>query len=283
MAGQRDQAPPDRVLTVARADEPDTVFEFPTEGSGRLFGRDAQACDIVVGTASDAPLLSRVAGRIWRMQGELWVRNLSTIHELYVTGPAGPPEPPLPPRRDDPGDPGPARSLPGPSATITAPGGCELHVTQVARARYRQPLARFSAATLNLPPVPDPLRAVAAALCEPLLAGGQLPATYSEVAERAGTGSLKRARTLVGELCAMYTAELPALGDRMRERVDAAPHDRAAAPAARWRVDLRAAARSAGDAGPDPAPDDADGTAGAARCGCRTTTRSPICWCAGTW
>lgn len=204
----------DRVLTVVSADAPDEIVEFTVEGSSRLFGRDEVACDIVIGSALDAPLLSRVAGRIWRMQGELWLRNLSTTHELYLTGPDGPPEAPLPPRRALPGDPGPARSIPAPSATITGPAGCELRVAQLSREQYRRPLSAIGEATLNLPSVPETLKPVAAALCEPLLRGGQLPASYGEVAQRAGIHSLKRARNLVGELCAMYTAELPALGER---------------------------------------------------------------------
>src|SRR5664279_1257267 len=58
----------------------------PRRGKGRLFGRD-DGCDIVIWSAINGTDLSRVAGRIWRMEGELWVRNLSSRHELQVVQP----------------------------------------------------------------------------------------------------------------------------------------------------------------------------------------------------
>ncbi len=206
------------VLTVVYAGEPDEMFEFATEGQSRLFGRDDQVCEIVIWSEINGVALSRIAGRLWRMDDELWVRNLSTIHELQVIGPEGPPDPPLPPRRDDVPDPGPARSIPRPSAVVRGPGGCELLVSQLPRDDFEIPLAQVTESTLQMPPIPDALRRVAAALCEPLLSGGQLPATYGEVTRRAGTGSLKRTRTLVGELCSHYLAELPVLRERLVER-----------------------------------------------------------------
>src|SRR5688572_9881175 len=97
------------LLTVVYTGEPDEVFEFPDDGGrGRTFGRD-DGCDIVIWSALNGARLSRVAGRIWRMESELWLRNLSTYHELYVEVPGRPAEPPLPPRYEDPLDPGPAR------------------------------------------------------------------------------------------------------------------------------------------------------------------------------
>ncbi|MGL4177985.1 MAG: hypothetical protein ACRCSN_18150, partial [Dermatophilaceae bacterium] len=187
----------ENVFTVVYTGEPDEVYEFVAEGQGRFFGRDDDVCDIVVWSAITSTELSRVAGRIWRMDGELWVRNLSTVHELHVAAADGPPDPPLPPRRDE-DDPGPARSVPAPLATVTAPGGCELVIRQSPRSTLQLPEIRALATTVNVVPVPAPLRPVAAALCEPLLAGGQLPAAYAEVNNRAACGSLKRARNLVG-------------------------------------------------------------------------------------
>lgn len=207
------------VPVVVYTGEPDELFEFVTEGQGRFFGRDDHVCDIVIWSAINGTELSRIAGRIWRMDDELWVRNVSLTHELHVTGAVGPPEPPLPPRRDDVPDPGPARSIPGPTAMITGPGGCELLVRQLSRRDFPVPSARIGTSTVSLPPVPPELRPVAAALCEPLLLGGQFPAAYSEVTRRAQTGSLKRSRTLVGQLCALYVAEVPTLVERAGEPI----------------------------------------------------------------
>jgi hypothetical protein len=201
----------EHVLTVVYTGEPDEVFEFASEGQGRFFGRDDEMCEIVIWSALNGTALSRLAGRIWRMDGELWLRNLSTVHELVVTTGDGPPDPPLPPRRDDNDDPGPARSLPAPRAIITGPDGCELLVRQEPSGSYDIPLNAVMEVTIGVPPIPADLRPVAAALCEPLLAGGQLPATYSDIARRLNTGSLKRARTLVGRLSELYRAEVPML------------------------------------------------------------------------
>jgi hypothetical protein len=207
------------VLTVVYTGEPDEVFEFAEEGQSRLFGRDDARCEIVIWSALNGTELSRVAGRIWRMDGELWVRNLSTRHELQIRQPDLPSEAPLPPRREDGVDPGPARSIPGEVAYVEAPGGCELLVRQ-----RRTPLEGrdpdSGQATSRVPPVPAQLRQVAVALCEPLLSGGQLPATYSEIMRRTGTASLKRTRTLVGELCSAYVREIPQLRDRIVARLE---------------------------------------------------------------
>jgi hypothetical protein len=69
-----------------------------------------------------------------------------------------------------------------------------------------------------VPPVPAHLKPVAAALCEPLLDGGQLPATYSEIAQRTGLPVGKRMRNLVAELCRRYVSEVPQLRQRIIER-----------------------------------------------------------------
>lgn len=66
--------------------------------------------------------------------------------------------------------------------------------------------------------MPDQLKAVATALCEPLLRGGQLPATYSEIARRLKIDSLREVRNLVERLVELYEAQSPALAARAAER-----------------------------------------------------------------
>jgi hypothetical protein len=207
------------MLSVVYTGEADEVFEFTEEGKGRLFGRDDGRCDIVIWSAINGTDLSRVAGRIWRMEGELWVRNLSTEHEVQLVQPGLPAEAPLPPRRPDGRDPGPARSIPGELAYLRAPGGCELLVRQQRMPMAIPPADDDGEMTRRVPPVPHELRRVAAALCEPLLSGGQLPAAYSEIMRRAGTGTLKRTRTLVAEVCTVYVAEVPKLRERIIDRL----------------------------------------------------------------
>jgi hypothetical protein len=209
----------DVVLTVVYTGQPDEVFEFSEEGQGRLFGRDDTQCEIVVWSAINGTELSRVAGRIWRMDDELWLRNLSTRHELRLSQPGLPEEPPLPPRREEGADPGPARSIPGGIVLVHGPAGCELLIRQRRRGAIADTFREVGEATTRVPPVPERLRPVAAALCEPLLRGGQLPATYSEVMQRAGTGTLKRTRTAVAELTGIYLAEIPLLRERIADRI----------------------------------------------------------------
>ncbi|MGL5809490.1 MAG: FHA domain-containing protein [Nocardioides sp.] len=206
------------VLAVAYTGELDEVTEFTLDGQSRLFGRDDQVCDIVIWGAINDSVLSRIAGRIWRMEGELWLRNLSTTHELWLIPDVGPPEPPLPPRADDGRDPGAARSIPRGTVFVRGPGGCELVVHQRPSADFTTPLTSLDDTTVRVGGVPDKLRAVAAALCEPLLAGGQLPASYAEIGRRLDFDSLKKTRLLVGELVDMYADELPQLRQTLDER-----------------------------------------------------------------
>lgn len=206
------------LLTVVYTGEPDETFEFRREGQAALFGRDDVHCDIVIWSAINGQELSRIAGRIWRMDHELWLRNLSTRHDLYLEVPGSPAEQPLPPRQELPEDPGPARSIPAPLAFIRGPAGCELLVCQQ-RGAYAGTAPQLNGEqTLRLPPVPAHLKPVVAALCEPLLDGGQLPATYSEIAQRTGLPAGKRMRNLVAELCQPYVAEVPQLRRRIIER-----------------------------------------------------------------
>lgn len=205
-------------LTATYTGEPDQMFEFGAEGQERLFGRDDTLCHIVIWSAINGSELARVAGRIWRRDDELWLRNLSLDHDVHLTVPGMPPEPPLPPRRSD-GARGPARSIPAPLCMITAPGGCDIVVRQL-----HQPAAEtFSygvdqPTAVAVPPVPEDLRPVATALCAPLLRGGQLPATYSEIMQELGERSVKAVRSRVTRLCALYADAIPSLRDRMLER-----------------------------------------------------------------
>jgi hypothetical protein len=206
------------LLTVVYTGEPDEVFEFHQEQQARTFGRDEIHCDIVIWSAINGSELSRVAGHIWRMGSELWVRNLSTKHELYLEMPGHPSVEPLPPRSVSAADPGWARSIPGPAAFVRAPGGCELDVRQQ-RTDAALPDSRLAGAdTIHAPEIPERFRAVAAALCEPLLRGGRLPATYSEIAQRVGDPSVKRIRNIVANLCEPYLMEIPLLNEKALER-----------------------------------------------------------------
>lgn len=208
------------LLSVTYTGEPDVIFEYRSEGESRHFGRDEQRCEIVVWSAINGRDLSRVAGSIWRMGEELWLRNLSTRHDLHIEVPGRPPEPALPPRLDDGIDRGPARTIPGPLAILRAPDGCELLVRQE-RDTAGGPLAASTLEeTVRLPPIPGDLRAVAIALCEPLLRGGQLPASYAQIAERTSTASQKKTRTDIARLCNLYAAAVPALRTRIAQRMD---------------------------------------------------------------
>ncbi|MGF1653506.1 MAG: hypothetical protein ACFCUP_09365, partial [Actinomycetales bacterium] len=127
-----------------------------------------------------------------------------------------------PPRRDE-DDPGAARSLHGAVAVISGPGDWELVAHQLPPAAHPPP-GDAPEATDRVPPVPEHLREVAAALCEPLLHGSRLPAAYSEIARRAGLGTIRRARNRVAELTTLYLDEIPLLQERVdirRERAAA--------------------------------------------------------------
>src|SRR6185437_15056512 len=95
------------LLTVRRPDQSE-VFEFRGDQQRMTFGRGDQG-DIVIPSPSND--LSRLAGMIWRAQGELWIRNLSFANELTVDVPGVPGGEPMRPRRDDRRDPGFARAV----------------------------------------------------------------------------------------------------------------------------------------------------------------------------
>src|SRR6478752_5380594 len=76
------------------------------DGDRRRFGRDDEACAIPIWEEIRRTAVSKVAGELWCMDNEMWLRNVSTAHELEVAGPDGP---------------GAARSIPVPTARISAP------------------------------------------------------------------------------------------------------------------------------------------------------------------
>jgi hypothetical protein len=194
------------------------VYEFDIDGQRRTFGRDDTACDIVIWSAHNLRNLGRVAGEIWRWGDEMWVRNLATAHEIAILTPGNPPEQPLRPRRDESAR-GAACSVPAPLAVITAPDGCLLEVRQL----HQPPVETFTYGLLDetitlVPDVPDHYRRLAAALCEPLLHGGRLPAAYGQVMNRLGVPSLRLLRGEVQRLCALYTDASAQLAYRVRQR-----------------------------------------------------------------
>jgi len=176
------------------------------------FGRDDQ-CDIVIRT--DGIDLSRLAGEIWREHDELWLRNLSYSHELWLDVPGQPPSEPMGIRHGR--HPGFARAVGAELAYLRGPRGCLLVCQQNWQATDVM-LDRPAATTLRVSPVPKELRPVAAALCEPLLDGGRLPAAYSEIVRRLGGPSMKQVRGLVERLCEHYEDEIPELASRAAER-----------------------------------------------------------------
>jgi hypothetical protein len=201
-------------LTVRRPGDSD-VFEFRREHQKMTFGRDDQ-CDIVIpATGND---LSRLAGVIWRAEGELWIRNLSCSHELEVALPGEAQVEPMRTRREDGADPGYARAVGADMAYVSARGALLLIVHQGWPVDGAVESSLTSSATLRVSAVPDNLRAVAAALCEPLLDGGRLPAAYSAIVQRLHCPTLRQVRSQVEQLCKLYETEVPALAAKVAER-----------------------------------------------------------------
>ncbi len=88
------------------------------EGERRRFGRSDAEHDITVWEQVRGNTLSVVAGELWCTEGQVWVRNLSSAHELVVDGP-GVVSTVLPPREPD--RPGHACSVPWPQGSVHAP------------------------------------------------------------------------------------------------------------------------------------------------------------------
>ena len=186
----------------------DDRYAFPV-GTRMRFGRDDSACQIPVWEQINGRALSKVAGELWCTDRQLWVRNLSTAHELVVTG--GTASRVLPARVGD--DPGHACSLPSPRGTVTAPstGTWALLCTRVSGGKTRLGPPDLEDPTLRVEDIPDKHLPAAEALCAPLLDGtSTTPATYAEIAAARGW-SERVARRRVEDLCAHYQAQIEAL------------------------------------------------------------------------
>lgn len=177
----------------------DERYVFPVGAWGR-FGRDDDVCEIPVWEEVRADRLSRVAGELWAAEGQLWVRNLSTSHELGVFCDSGLPVF-LPPRT--PGERGRACSAPSRGHLATPSAGDWVITVQTFEPPTTSSDDATTAHTSRLGPVPDKLRPVAAALCAPVFDDTGAAATYDEVAQRLGI-TRRQARRSVESLCAHY-------------------------------------------------------------------------------
>lgn len=193
-------ADPDHLplFVVQDADDEPHVF---WEGTRKQFGRDDQACQIPVWEQINGRALSKVAGELWCARKQMWVRNLSSAHELVVGGPGGTHL--LPARLGT--EPGHSCSVPLPSGTVTAPstGTWTLTVRQ-----FGEPDS--DDVTIRVEDIPERHRDAAEALCAPLLAGETAPATYAQIAARKGWTD-RVARRRVEDLCAHYQTQIEAL------------------------------------------------------------------------
>lgn len=178
----------------------DEAYRF-WNGTLMQFGRDDEVCQIPVWEEINRRSLSKLAGELWCSNGQMWARNLSTVHELVVAGPRGTQV--LPARIH--GDPGHACSVPIPRGTVAAPstGTWILEIRAVTTAQDMEP-------TLHVENIPERHRNTAEALCAPLLAGGSTVATYAEIAAQMGC-SERVARRRVEDLCGHYEPQLAAL------------------------------------------------------------------------
>lgn len=151
------------------------------DGSWAVFGRDDEQCSIVVWECLREQELSRVAGVLWCVDGDLWGRNASPPHELIVHGGATPQH--LPPR--PPGRRGAACTVSADTGAVWAPstGSWRLFVTKVTSVSQDEN-GEFSgerASTVTLSRPPTGLLPTAVAMCAPLLRHGGRPATYAEI------------------------------------------------------------------------------------------------------
>ena len=174
------------------------------EGTWSTFGRDDDECPIVVWECLRDQELSRVAGVLWCVDGDLWVRNLSTTHELLVHGGAVPQH--LPPRR--PGHRGPGCTVAADAAAVSAPstGPWRLTVSKAAQPDTEERVFEESGSTVTLSRPPPSLLPTAAAMCEPLIRHGGRPATYVEIAQ-ATSSKPRTARDRVERLLDFYRAQ----------------------------------------------------------------------------
>jgi len=195
----------DPLFVVAYADDDPHLF---WNGTRMKFGRDDKICQIPIWEQINERALSKVAGELWCSGGQMWVRNLSTAHELVVGDSTGVRV--LPSRVG--ADAGHACSVPSPSGTVTAPstGTWSLTVQSWSLTVQTAQSQKDAGPTLRVENIPDRHRAAAEALCAPLLAGGTAAATYAEIADRMGWTE-RAARRRVEELCEHYRAQVKAL------------------------------------------------------------------------
>ncbi|MEW1958971.1 hypothetical protein [Kineococcus sp. NPDC059986] len=166
-------------FVVRYADETCTL----REGQRRRFGRSDAEDDITVWEQVRGNTLSVTAGELWCTDGQVWVRNLSSAHELVVDGP-GVVSTVLPPR--DPDRPGHACSVPWPRGSVHAPstGSWRLLIAPDDRRSTSETPEPVPAEPAAAPPrrIPADLDPVARAVCAPVLAGRREGADAGEVA-----------------------------------------------------------------------------------------------------
>lgn len=200
-ASEFDGAPPPGTEFVVTCSQVGYSFG---EGVWATFGRDDDLCAIPVWECLLGQELSRVAGVLWCVDTDLWVRNLSTSHELIVHAGAIPTH--LPPRSRGRGA---ACSL-GSGGLITAPstGSWVIEANRVPEPDTDDGLRGQSlpASTLTLVRPPDALLLTAVAMCSPLLQRGSRPATYAEIAQLTGTKP-RTARDRVDRLLSYYQGQ----------------------------------------------------------------------------
>jgi hypothetical protein len=197
-------------LVAASPLDSDEVVEFSHEGDAVVFGADPARANLLVGTIDEDP--PGVCGKLWRMDGQLWVRNLSTSHGLVLRTPATTTSflPPADDRR------GPARSVPPGSVRLLTAGGGEVRVEQ----RPAASAPDLSVADrVTAPSVPSHLSGLANALCEPLAIGARIPARPSTVARLLNMPQPTAVRRLLTELNEFYLAALPPLRALVRRRL----------------------------------------------------------------
>jgi hypothetical protein len=191
---------------VVRYEDEAHVF---SDGTRMRFGRDDAVCEIPVWEQIRSTTMSAVAGELWCANGQMWVRNLSTAHELVVAGGGAPPQT-LPARR--PHERGHARSVPAPVGELSAPstGGWRLVVESATAGRADHMPTATNSGTVRITDVPDDMRATAAALCMPLLLGAALPASHAEVGHALGITE-RAGRRRVDALCEHYREQVEVL------------------------------------------------------------------------
>lgn len=190
----------------------DEAYWFRPETVAR-FGRDDEECQIPIWSEINRRALSRVAGALWMVGGQMWLRNLSESHELVVRGDSRPFT--LPRRVHD--DDGFACSLPR-NARITGPlvGGVQPWCVTVQAVRDAPPSLRGHKSASErdpqtdlAPPIPMHLRDTAIELCAPILLEGGEPATYQKIAVALNI-SKPQARDRVTRLVEYYAGYLGA-------------------------------------------------------------------------